>query len=174
MKSAPRTEGHPLRVTSAGGLLLVFLTSACAGASLSRDLLRHDVGRGSRGDIELVVPEMLIRAGYAIQQRRDTGSLLYYETAWHVREPFDDEKEPCALDCRSRIIVEARRQGGQIYSVTLRAENSALEEPAGAQDPASPVWVPLSPSPKFREHVRELSAGMEMRIDAGVRVFRSP
>ena len=69
-------------------LLLVvwWSVAACAPASLQRDVLRHDLGRGSRGDIESIIPELLIRAGYTIQQRRDTGSLLSYETAWHVRE----------------------------------------------------------------------------------------
>jgi hypothetical protein len=164
-------QARPLRRLCASGLLVVALIG-CAPASLQRDVLRHDVGRGTRGDIEQVVPELLIRAGYAMQQRRDTGTLLYYETAWHVREPFEDEVEQCALDCRSRIIVEARRQGGDLYSVTLRAENSSLTAPASEQSGAAPVWAPLLPTERFREHVSELSAAISLRIDAGVRVFR--
>ena len=161
--------GHPLARVSRGGLLALAV-AACAPASLQRDVLRHDLGRGSRGDIEAIIPELLVRAGYTIQQRRDTGSLLYYETAWHVREPFEDEVQTCTLDCRSRIIVEARRQGGELYSVTLRAENSALTQ--GAAAGAEPVWTALVPSPLFREHVSELSESIGMRIDAGVRVYR--
>ena len=156
-------------LTASGLLLTAVVTTGCAGGSLSRDALRHDLGRGSRGDIELVIPEMLIKAGYAIQLRRDTGSLLYYETAWHVRQPFDDEVDQCTRECRSRIIVEARRQGGELYSVSLRAENSSLVQ----TDPAaSAVWMPIDSSEKFREHVSELSETIGLRIDAGVRVFR--
>jgi hypothetical protein len=152
-----------------GLMLAAMLAAACAGGSLSRDAVREDLGRGSRGDIELVIPEMLIRAGYTIQLRRDTGSLLYYETAWHVRQPFEDEAEQCSRECRSRIIVEARRQGGELYSVTLRAENSSLVQ----SDPtADAVWTAIESSPQFREHVSELSETIAMRIDAGVRVFR--
>jgi hypothetical protein len=161
--------GHPLGRLARGGLLALAV-AACAPASLQRDVLRHDLGRGSRGDIQAILPELLIRAGYTIQQRRDTGSLLYYETAWHVREPFDDETGPCTLDCRSRVVVEARRQGGELFSVMLRAENSALVQ--GADASSEPVWTPLPPSPLFREHVSELSESIGMRIDAGVRVFR--
>jgi hypothetical protein len=147
----------------------VLITAACAGGSLSGDAIRQDLGRGSRGDIEAVIPEMLIRAGYTIQLRRDTGALLYYETAWHVRQPFEDEVEQCARECRSRIIVEARRQGGEIYSVALRAENSSLLQ----SDPATDaVWTPIQSSEQFRKHVSELSESIGMRIDAGVRVFR--
>jgi hypothetical protein len=164
---------HPGRRLPASGLLIVVLTT-CAPASLQRGVLRHEVGRGSRGDIELTVPELLIRAGYAIQQRRDTGSLLYYETTWHSREPFEDEIDQCALGCRSRIIVEARRQGGNLYSVTLRAENAFLDRSLDPDPSMASVWVPFPPGERFREHVSELSAGIGMRIDAGVRVFRSP
>jgi hypothetical protein len=159
-----------MRLTATG--LLALFVGSCATASLPRGVLRYDLGRGSRGDIEGVIPEMLIRAGYTVQQRRDTGNLLYFETAWHVREPFEDETEPCALECRSRVIVEARQQGGNLYSVTLRAENSFYGLAEGADEAAAPGWTPLVPSTEFREHVSELSARISLRIDAGVRVFR--
>jgi hypothetical protein len=154
------------------GAILIPALVGCGSASLPRDVVRFDVGRGSRGDIELVIPETLIRHGYAIQQRRDTGTLLYYETAWLNREPFEDEVEQCALECRTRIIVEARRQGGDIYSVTQRAENTFLEAPSMASSTGEPVWNPLPPTEKFREHIGQITEGISMRIDAGVRVFR--
>jgi hypothetical protein len=119
-----------------------------------------------------VIPELLIRAGYTMQVRRDTGTLLYYETAWHVRKPFDDEADQCTTECRSRIIVEARRQGGEIFSVSLRAENSSLVSSSPENPSGSAVWTPLLPSPQFRDHVNELASAIGMRIDAGVRVFR--
>lgn len=162
---------HPLAHLRAGVLVALGI-GACAPASLQRDVLRHDLGRGTRGDIELVIPELLIRAGYTMSLRRDTGALLYYETAWHVRKPFDDEVDQCSIECRSRIIVEARRQGGELYSVTLRAENSSLVRPSTANPTDDAVWMPLLPTPQFRDHVSELSSAIGMRIDAGVRVFR--
>jgi hypothetical protein len=154
------------------GALLVPLLAGCGSASLPRDVVRVDVGRGSRGDIELVIPEQLVRHGYTIQQRRDTGTLLYYETAWLNRQPFEDEVEQCRLECRTRIIVEARRQGGEIFSVTLRAENSFLDQPTGVLATGEPVWTALPPTEKFREHINKISTDIEDRIDAGVRVFR--
>jgi hypothetical protein len=162
---------NPLRILTAGAVVTL-VGAACAPASLQRDVLRHDLGRGTRGDIELVIPEMLIRAGYAMALRRDTGALLYYETAWHVRQPFEDEADQCARECRSRIIVEARRQGGDLYSVSLRAENSSLTGASTENPSGGAVWTPILPSPQFRDHVSELSSAIGMRIDAGVRVFR--
>jgi hypothetical protein len=152
--------------------LVIPILAGCGSASLPRDVLRFDVGRGSRGDIERAIPEMLIRHGYAIQQQRDTGSLLYFETAWLNREPFEDEAGLCSLECRTRIIVEARRQGGEIYSVTLRAENTFLQQPSMITPIGEQVWNPLPPTEKFREHINEISTDIGDRIDAGVRVFR--
>lgn len=154
------------------GVPFVLMAAGCAGASLQRGILRHDVGRGSRGDIQSFIPETLIRHGYHIQQHRDTGTLIYYETAWLHREPFEDEVEACASECRSRIIVEARRRGGNLFSVTLRAENAVLAESSGLEPSGNAVWTPLPPTDRFREHVGELSTAIAMRIDAGVRVFR--
>jgi hypothetical protein len=162
---------HSKRRLLASALVIPIL-AGCGSASLPRDVLRFDVGRGSRGDIELVIPEMLVRHGYAIQQRRDTGSMLYYETAWLNREPFEDEVKQCELECRTRIIVEARRQGGEIFSVTLRAENTFRQEPSMITPIGEAVWNPFPPTEKFREHIDKISTDIGDRIDAGVRVFR--
>jgi hypothetical protein len=135
----------------------------CAGASLNRDILRHDVGRGTRSDIQLTVPEMLIRHGYAVREFRDTRSLIYYETAWLHREPLADEVNDGAVERRTRIIVEARLSGAT-YAVNLRAENQVLGPSAGAE------WIGAPASDMLRNHVREISSAIGLRIDAGVRV----
>jgi hypothetical protein len=159
------------RRLAASGLIVLGLTG-CGSASLPRDVLRYDVGRGSRGDIELVIPEMLVRHGYTIQLRRNTEALLYFETAWLNREPFEDEVRQCEVECRTRIIVEARRQGGEIFSVTLRAENAFRAGPGMVTRSPEAEWNALPPTPKFRDHVAKISSDIGDRIDAGVRVFR--
>lgn len=156
-----------MRLLHANTLAMVVVVAGCAGLpSAALETLRYDVGRGSRGDIESVVPDMLARYGYRMDQRRDTGQRMYYQTAWLHREPFEDE-DRCAIDCRSRIIVEARRMGVRFYSVTLRAENSVFE--VGAAPGATETWVSYPATEMFREHVTELAEEIGMKIDAGVR-----
>jgi len=145
------------------GLAVALLLSGC-GASLGRGVLRNDLGRGTRRDITMFVREILYRYGYAIQEVRETSNTIYYETAWARREPFDDEAARGAEECRSRIIVEARKGGAEMYSVRLRAENTALV----FQYPGE--WRPMPATEMFREHVREISNAIRMEIDAGVRV----
>lgn len=173
---APRTDSphlrrpRPLRADGrsparrVGALALAAALAGCASASLQRDLVRVDVGRGTRPDIERAVPEMLNRHGYRMQDRRDTGNLLYYETAWLNRAPLEDEADRCPEECRTRIVVEARERGSAIYAVSLRVENMALVVAESTQ------WVALPPSAMFRDHIDELTSAIALEIDAGVRL----
>jgi hypothetical protein len=151
-------------VTRGVATVLALALASCAGAALNRDILRHDVGRGTRAAIELTVPELLIRYGYAVREFRNTRSLLYYATAWLHREPFADEAGDGALERRTRIIVEARLGGGGTFAVRLRAENQLLGPAADAE------WVAAPATDMLRNYVREISTAIAMRIDAGVRV----
>jgi len=158
-----------MRFLPTGTLAMTMALAGCAGLSRADiGTLRYDVGRGSRGDIELVVPDMLARYGYEMDQRRDTGRRLYFQTAWLHREPFEDE-DRCDIDCRTRITVEARRAGNEFYSVTLRAENAAFEVRPTAGE--SGRWVPYPATEMFRAHVTELTEEIGMQIDAGVRGY---
>jgi hypothetical protein len=136
------------------------LVAACA---LQSNLIQQDVGRASRFDVLNKVEAILNREGYTVQERRDTGSLIQLGTSWTTREPFGDEAARGATECRTRIVVEARRQGNDTYAVVVRAENSTLTD---AEDG---VWKALPPTTMFRGHVRELSNALALEIDAGVR-----
>lgn len=156
-----------MRLFHACTLATLVTVASCAGLPRAgSETLRYDVGRGTRSDIASVVPDMLARYGYRMNQVRDTGRRIYYETAWLHREPFEDE-DRCAIDCRSRVIVEARRMGREFYSVTLLAENSVFE--VGTAPGATETWVSYPATAMFLEHVTELMEEIRMEIDAGVR-----
>ena len=87
--------------------LSTLLFSACA-ASLGQQL-RRDVGRATVRDIELHVPQILVRHGYTVVQQRRTSVRILYETSWLHREPFEDETERGVEEVRTRFFVEARR-----------------------------------------------------------------
>jgi len=151
-----------MRVTVAGwgvaGLLLSL--GACA---LQSNLIQMDVGRASRFDVLDKVERILNLQGYTVQERRDTGSLIQLATSWTTRPPFDDEVEKGATEARTRVIVEARQQGNDLFAVVLRAENSVLTEGIDG------TWKALPPTEMFRGHVRELSNALALEIDSGVR-----
>jgi hypothetical protein len=143
-----------------GLALLLPLASGCA---LQSNLIQMEVGRASRFDVLNRVEALLTREGYVVQERRDSGSLIQLATSWTTRQPFEDEADRGATEARTRITVEARRQGNDIFAVVLRAENSVLT------DTDAGVWKALPPTDMFRGHIRELSSALALEIDAGVR-----
>lgn len=168
----PGAEGRPfaptrppLRGRSRSGLLLLaLLTSACAGARLPPGIVTRDLGHGSRYELDQAVDAILHQAGYSVQRRSESGSVIYYETDWKTRKPFFDERDRGADLCRTRIIVEAHRERLNVYAVRLRAENAGRKREQGD-------WAPLVSSRKFQEHVDELASEITLRIDSGVRVY---
>ncbi|MSR36826.1 MAG: hypothetical protein EXR95_09350 [Gemmatimonadetes bacterium] len=146
----------------AGSRTSLALLSLLAGCALQSNLIQLDVGRASRFDVLNKVEGVLNREGYAVQERRDTGALIQIASSWTTRAPFYDEAERGVTECRTRILVEGRRQGSDLFAVVVRAENSAQEGDTG-------VWKALTPTPMFRAHVRELSNALALEIDAGVR-----
>ena len=139
----------------------VLLFSGC-GASLGREV-RRDIGRATLRDIVLHVPEILARHGYAVRQRRQTATHIYYETSWLHRVAFEDEATKGAEEVRTRFIIEARKGAAEFYDVHIRAENSARGISLDGE------WEHLV-TPTFQEHVRALSDDIMMHINAGVRV----
>jgi hypothetical protein len=139
---------------------LLPLASACA---LQSNLIQLDVGRASRFDVLNKVEAILNRLGYTVQERRDTGSLIQLGTSWTTREPFEDETARGAIECRTRVVVEARRQGSDLFAVVVRAENSTITESDDG------VWKALPPTTMFHGHVREVANALALEIDAGVR-----
>jgi hypothetical protein len=137
-------------------LAAVLLASGCAAAG---NLVRYDVGRATRFDILDKVERTLTREGYTVQERRDTGSTIQLATSWTTRAPFDDE--PDAIDCRTKLTVDARSEGHDMYSVVLRAENLALDQ--------SGEWKPTPASAMLQAHVKELANQLALEVDSGVR-----
>jgi hypothetical protein len=144
-----------------GARVSLTLFALLAGCALQSSLIQLDVGRASRFDVLNKVEAVLGREGYTVQERNDTGALIQMVSSWTTRAPFEDEADRGVTECRTRILVEGRQQGNDLFAVVVRAENSAQDETG--------VWKALPPTPMFRAHVRDLSNALALEIDAGVR-----
>lgn len=144
------------------GLTLAALSLA-AGCALQSSAIQLAVGRATGFDVLSRAEGVLSRQGYTVQERRNSGSLIQLATSWTTRSPFDDEAAQGATECRTRLLIEARRQGSDLYAVVLRAENTALTDAAGG------VWKALPPTLSFRGHIQDISNALALEIDAGVR-----
>ena len=106
----------------------------CAACALQTNAVQLTVGRATGYDLLTRAEGVLNRQGYQAQERREEDSFIQVATSWTDRAPFADEAARGATACRTRFVIEARRQGSGLYTLILRAENTALT------DDASGTW----------------------------------
>ena len=146
----------------------VLVYSACAGAQLSQSDIERTIGRATERDIVALVPETLQRHGYVIYNNRRTSDMLYFETNWRSRAPFEDEAAQGAYAARTRIIIRARRSSDMLFTLRLEAQNQVNGVPY-ASDSAGSGWSTIPATDLYREYVRELSSEIQLQVDAGQR-----
>ena len=156
--AGPLGGRHPVVL----GSLALALLLAAAGCALQRNVVQQSVGRATRFDVLNKVEGILNREGYTVQERRDTGALILLATSWQTRQPLDDEARQGITECRTRLLIEGRPQGNDMFSVVLRAETTGTVGGDG-------VWKPLPATDEFRARVRELAGALALEIDAGMR-----
>ena len=142
-------------------LIALALLDGCAGGRNA--LVRVDVGRATRPDIMDKAPRILDQQGYEIVERRDTGNAIQYMTSWITREPFTDEAQRGASECRTRLTFEARQSAGETFAVRISAENQMLRSGFDG------AWVAMAPTPMFRQHIDDVREALALEIDMGVR-----
>ena len=143
----------------------LFALAVQAGCATGRgNMVKVDAGRATRLDILDKVSRILYQQGYEVQERRDTGTVIQFVTAWTTRAPFPDEASRGAFECRTRVTFEARRGAAEIYAISLRAENSVSTTEFGAD------WSSPPPTQMFREHIRDVADAIALEVDMGVRM----
>lgn len=142
--------------------------SACASARLDQSDVQNQIGRATERDIVALVPLTLERHGYIIYNNRRTSDMLYFETNWRSRAPFDDEAAQGADGARTRIIIRARKASQHLFSLRLQAQNEVSGIPL-ASDVTVPGWSTIPATDQYREYVNELSSEIRMLVDAGQR-----
>lgn len=162
---------HPGRIARATALLtalvLVGMTWGCASSGLRGTEIR-DLGRGTQRDISLAVQDEVAKQGYLLTTYTETSTRMYWETSWLIREPFEDEVSKGVDRIRTRVIIRAQRGASDFFLVTLRMENEATGLAPDGE------WHRMPSTEMFRDHVRELSTAIELRIDAGMRTRGPP
>lgn len=165
--AAPDPSRLPALPLAAALLLAV---GGCAGATLNRSAVESKIGRATFRDIMVEVPEIFGANGFSIHESRRTGRGVFFETNWRGRAPFDDEAEQGADRARTRLVLNARRAGGDIYTLRIRAENEVRGVPGASGPAGGSRWGKIPATGMYREYVRDLFMQIKLRVDAGVRV----
>jgi len=129
------------------------------------------IGTATGRDFRATIQQVVIRKyRYEIENARETGDIISYETKWEERSPFRDEEEKGIRLARTRLIVEARTRtrGGLeasgLYSVRYIGETEY-------QYIDSDTWViePLTDS--GINYLRDISRELEREFRSGLHQF---
>ena len=127
---------------------------------------RSNLGRAMVNDIVENVPNILQgKFLYNVSTIRVTGSLIYYETGWNYRNPFQDEMVRDADQARTKFIVEANLRGraisgtGQRQSARIRlsVQNAVLIEGEG--------WVGIPAGEGLNQHIDSVKSELRQALD---------
>jgi hypothetical protein len=152
--------------------ILIFLV-ACAGSksTTSNSTYDADVGTATSLDVKDKGTSFLDRQQYQVLRQEETTELIYMETHWRFRSPFEDEVELGVEEARTRIFLRAtprgmRQQGifSDISSVKLTAENQVRYR-------GETTWRDAHITPKLRSYLRKLSDDLSIAFRTGIRKF---
>ena len=163
---------RPVRLRATWAVLVAAAVPVCSGcgtARLSQSDVENRIGRATERDIVALVPEILQRHGYVIYNNRRTADMLYFETNWRSRAPFEDEAAQGADDARTRIIIRARKSSGMFFTLRLEAQNQVSGIPYASSDLVGSRWSTIPATDLYKEYVSELSSEIRMQVDSGQR-----
>lgn len=153
-------------------IALVFI-SACSGSgeATRNSLYTADIGTATALDVKDKGRLFLDRQQYQVLRQEETNELIYIETHWRFRSPFDDEVEQGVEEARTRIFLRAtprgmRQQGlfSDISIVKLTAENQVRYR-------GETTWRDARITPQLRSYLRKLSDDLSIEFRTGIRKF---
>ena len=145
------------------------ICSACGTAQLSQSNVENRIGRATERDIVVLVPETLQRHGYLIYNNRRTPDMLYFETNWRSRAPFEDEAAQGADGARTRIIIRARKASELFFNLRIEAQNQVSGIPFTASQ-----WSTIPATDLYKAYVGDLSSEIRLLVDSGSRRRGAP
>lgn len=152
--------------------VLVFL-AACAASqgTTSSNTYTADVGTATAMDVKDKGRLFLDRQQYQVLRQEETSDLIYMETHWRFRPPFEDEIELGVEEARTRIILRAQARGmrqqglfSDISAVKFTAENQVRYR-------GETTWKDGQITPKLRLYLRKLSDDLSIVFRTGIRNF---
>jgi len=159
-------------IPSLSCFVLVFL-AACSGSggTTNNSTYDTDIGTATSLDVKEKGTLFLDRQQYQVLRQEETTELIYMETHWRFRSPFEDEIELGVEEARTRIFLRAtprgmRQQGlfSDISSVKLTAENQVRYR-------GETTWKDAHITPKLRSYLRKLSDDLSIVFRTGIRKF---
>ncbi|MBF8296460.1 MAG: hypothetical protein HW389_3005, partial [Bacteroidetes bacterium] len=114
------------------GLCIIF-AAGCAGTSGAGDLglsghYQADVGLATAFDLRDKTRRVLDKYQFEVLRFDQSADMIYYETQWKDRYPFQDELDQGIEGTRTRIVIQGkprtrRKNQTDVFSVKFNAES---------------------------------------------------
>ena len=156
------------------------LVAACAAlwgcaAGGSRTETYKDItwraGEGSMFIVNEKTLRILNRYSYETVRREESQQLVYYQTSWKYRNPFDDELEKGVIEARTRLTVKARPRrtatmagASNMYAVQVVAENMVQMADTGE-------WTRMPNSEAYKAYIRDIAKTLENELRMSIGIF---
>lgn len=163
-------------IVVAGFLWVVVFLSGCStlfkgdGTPIYRDLI-VDAGEAPEHDVFVKTERILNRYIYETVRQEESSQLIYFETRWQYRPPFDDEKAQGITEARTRLTIQARPRraattagGSNLYRVQIMAEN--MVQPEGNDE-----WVRMPNSDMYKAYIRKIAEDLKNEFRMSIRKF---
>ncbi|MBM4168703.1 MAG: hypothetical protein FJ215_06050 [Ignavibacteria bacterium] len=149
--------------------ILVLGVSGCAGGGgRAGTIYSENLGTGTLYDINTKSQAILNRYQYRIERVESTTDLLYIETEWKNRYPFDDEIEQGVNAALTRIVIRAtprgRGVGSDNNSIRFEGENKVRYQ--GGEE-----WHIVPMSPMLIAHFKDITDDLITDLRTGFRKF---
>lgn len=173
-----RYMNNALRVKNQKGFfflgLSVLFVAGCAGTSGAGDLglpghYQADVGLATAFDLRDKTRRVLDKYQFEVLRFDQNADMIYYETQWKDRYPFQDEVDQGIEGTRTRIIIQGkprtrRKNQSDVFSVKFSAESQVrLKETSD--------WHYALISPMAKIYLKQLADDLETEYRSGLRRF---
>lgn len=151
-------------------LLSVGCGSRSADVSGSRtSTYSADLGTATAYDFRDKTGRLLARYQFSVYRFEETTDLIYLETEWKNRYPFDDEIDQGIVEARTRLIIQARPRiqtptGSDLNTVKLVAENLVRFQ-------NSAQWQRVPMSKQLRAYLKRFVDELQTEFRTGFRKF---
>jgi hypothetical protein len=162
-------------ISRAGLLILMPIFVNCAGSSSGGSTLSHtyiaNVGTATSFDVNEKTRRLIDKHHYVIFRHEQSQDMIYFETEWRDRAPFQDEQDNGIIQARTRFILEARPRiraevagSSDLNNVRLIFENMVLFE-------SSPDWQYVPMTAMCKSYVRRIADDLNTDFRTGFRRF---
>jgi hypothetical protein len=160
-----------MRGSVAAAALIGGALCACAsggGLEANRARFERDVGVATWAEGYDRAVKIIRQHQFELERETDP-PVLYLETRWRNRVPFDDEQALGIGDAQVRLIVRGNVRNttsmqGDLYSVSMVVENRV-------QLRSSVDWSDGTATTQYREWAQRITDDLKRELDVGVRRF---